>query len=252
MTAIHQDLTNPDDKFWSAADALLRGTKPTVNAFEVTIERLGSAIKMGLYERGDRLPTERELAEIMGVSRATVREAIRLLSERGLLVAKRGRSGGTFVVDDLPSSQLFKLHGKLELTATMLSEMLDHRLVVEMGTAELAAQRSDLQCLQELQTLVDLMEVEDNFGEYRKLDIKFHILIARATKNKLLQATVADIQADLTNFLGSVPYSRPVRINSTEQHQEIVDAIRDRKPDTARLAMQKHVLGTTSYLNGLL
>jgi GntR family transcriptional regulator, transcriptional repressor for pyruvate dehydrogenase complex len=251
MKAIHRETTS-NDKLWSAADALLRGTKPTVNACEVTIERLGSAIKMGLYEPGDRLPTERELAAIIGVSRATVREAIRLLSEQGILVSKRGRMGGTFVAEKFPVSRLPKTRGNLIFNASTIAEILDRRLVIEMGTAQLAAQRAQIEQIEDLQALVVAMDEADSYSEYRKLDIRFHILIARATNNNLLQATIADIQADLTDFLLSVPYSSPVRLNSSEQHQEIITAIRDRNPEAARLSMQKHVLGTRSYLQGLL
>jgi GntR family transcriptional repressor for pyruvate dehydrogenase complex len=117
------------------AEALLRGAKPTINLLEVTLERLGSAIKMGLYEPGDRLPSERELARMMGISRSTVREAIHLMTEQGILVAKRG-VGGTFVSEyPLPES-LMTLRHRLNQAGATLSEILDHRLVVEMGIAK--------------------------------------------------------------------------------------------------------------------
>ena len=74
------------------AEASLRGSKPTINPFEVTLERLGAAIKMGLYDPGDQLPSERDIAQMMGISWTTVREAIGLLVAQGVLVVKRGRA----------------------------------------------------------------------------------------------------------------------------------------------------------------
>src|SRR5579859_4778570 len=70
---------------------------PVRNAFEVTIERLAQSIRLGVLVEGDRLPPERELAETFGVSRVTLREAIKALRDAGLVESRRGRGGGTFV-----------------------------------------------------------------------------------------------------------------------------------------------------------
>jgi GntR family transcriptional regulator, transcriptional repressor for pyruvate dehydrogenase complex len=235
-----------------SADALLRGQKPTVNALEVTLERLGSAIKMGLYEPGDQLPSEREVAQIMGISRTTVREAIRLLSAQGILSVRRGRSGGTFVCNPPPSADLLNLRRKLQATGTSLVEILDYRLIVEPGIAELATQRAESSQLDELQDLVSWMKQVQDYPEYRKLDIQFHLLIARATQTQRLPAIVAEIHAELTDLLVSAPYSKSQRRHSTQQHQEIVDAIRQEEGDRARAVMLEHILATNSFLRGLL
>src|SRR5487761_2467971 len=71
---------------------------PVRNAFEVTVERLAQSIRLGVLVEGDRLPPERELADKFGVSRVTLREAIRALRDAGLVESRRGRGGGTFVV----------------------------------------------------------------------------------------------------------------------------------------------------------
>ena len=71
---------------------------PVRNAFEVTVERLAQGIRLGVLTEGDRLPPERELADTFGVSRVTLREAIRALRDAGLVESRRGRGGGTFVV----------------------------------------------------------------------------------------------------------------------------------------------------------
>ena len=246
-------MTSTNDQPLSAAEALLRGIKPTANPFEVTIERLGSAIKMGLYEPGDRLPSEREIADLMGISRATVREAIRVLATQGIVVVTRGRTGGTFVAKDFTPSKAKKIQHKLNENGVTLTEFLDYRLVVETSVVELAVSRAQEIHKAELQKLVDAMHnAENSFSDYRKLDIKFHLLIATATQNHRLAATMADIHAELSDLLSSVPYSKTAYIHSTQQHQEIVYAIRKNRPDVARLLMKEHLLATSSYLIGLL
>jgi len=234
------------------ADALLRGSKPTVNPFEVTLERLGAAIKMGLYEPGDQLPSERDIAQMMGISRTTVREAIGLLVTQGILVVKRGRTGGTFVSNQPPLPTVLEVRHRLNANGATLAEILDHRLIVEAGIAELAAQRAEETQVDELQDLVDRMRQIDVFSEYRKLDTQFHLLIAKTTQTNRLPAIVVDIHAELTDLLQTAPYSNAQRIHSTQQHQDIVDAIRQKDGDRARQLMQEHILATSSFLKGLL
>ncbi|MBF2026991.1 MAG: winged helix-turn-helix transcriptional regulator [Oscillatoriales cyanobacterium C42_A2020_001] len=94
-----EEIDSPNGSDNTAIAALLWNIKLSTNAYEMTVERLSAAIKMGLYRRGQQLPAERELAEIMGVSRTTLREAIRVLVEQGFLTVKRGRNGGTFVAE---------------------------------------------------------------------------------------------------------------------------------------------------------
>lgn len=235
-----------------SADALLRGPKPTVNAFEVTLERLSSAVKMGLYEPGDQLPSEREIADIMGVSRATVREAIRLMTEQGILVARRGRTGGTFVSKHPVPETLQNLRTRLSAKGTSIAGILDHRLVVESGVVELAAQRATDEQKWEMQGLVDAMEQADNPAEYRKLDTRFHLLIAAATQTDRLSSVVAEIHAELSDLLAAAPYSRAQCLHANDQHQLILDAICMGQSDLARMKLQEHILATNSYLNALL
>ncbi len=251
-TLCYRQTFRADGALRHLAQALLCGPKPTINAFEVTLERLGSAIKMGLYEPGERLPSEREIANLMGISRATVREAIRLLTEQGVLYSKRGRRGGTFVANTLPPESVMNLRQRLQSMGVSLEEILDHRLVVETGVAELAAQRAEAEQIQELQFLVNEMANTQDYGTYRKLDIKFHLLVARTTQTNRLPALVAEVHAEFSDLLMAAPYSLSQCLHSTAQHRAIVEAIRNRDPVAARSLMQEHILATNSFLMGLL
>ena len=148
-----------------SAEALLRSPRSSANAFEVTVERLGSTIKMGLFGPGEQLPTERDLCELMGVSRTTVREAIRVLTVQGIVRVRRGRSGGTFVCSQLTSPNVMELRKQVQRRGASLIEILDHRLVVETGIAELAAERRPAELHQRLVELAERMhEAEDDFS----------------------------------------------------------------------------------------
>ena len=226
---------------------------PTGNSFEVTVERLGSAIKMGFYKPGQQLPPERKLVEVLGVSRTTIREAIRVLSAQGILTVRRGRTGGTFVAAAMVPKNVRELHQSLKEKGTTLLEILDHRLVIESGVAELAAERASKAQRQGLQDLVAQMaKAESSFADYRQLDIQFHLLIAEAAGGGRLHGALTNIHIDLADLMSVVPYSREACEHSTAQHRQIATAIASGKPAKAREAMREHVLATTSFLRGLL
>ena len=107
-------------------------------AYEETLERLGTAIKLGLLEPGARLPAERELCRQLGISRSTLRQALTTLVQSGHLHATRGRSGGTFVAESPPPAEA----PSPELLAGW-RDVCDQRLAVELAIAVLAAERAD-------------------------------------------------------------------------------------------------------------
>src|SRR6478735_6436003 len=107
------------------------------NAFEETVERLLCAIKLGFIAQGETLPPERELAVQLDISRVTLREAIRALQESGYVESRRGRYGGTFVNETLPTSTPTR-----NVTAAEIDDVLTMRHVLEVGAAEAAAARA--------------------------------------------------------------------------------------------------------------
>src|SRR4051794_29774953 len=102
---------------------------PVRNAFEVTVERLAQSIRLGVLVGGERLPPERELAETLGVSRVTLREAIGALRSAGLIESRRGRGGGTFVV----SPRASRARTAKRQPPPAIDDMLDLRRIVEPG-----------------------------------------------------------------------------------------------------------------------
>src|SRR3954449_5976768 len=109
----------------------------TATTFEETVDRLGTAIRLGILAPGSRLPSERELADQLAISRSTLRQAITALVESGHLTSVRGRSGGTFVVPEPPLAE-----GSPGPLPDGWRQVLDLRFAIETGVAVLAAERA--------------------------------------------------------------------------------------------------------------
>jgi DNA-binding FadR family transcriptional regulator len=224
---------------------------PVRNAFEVTIERLAQSIRLGVLVGGDRLPPERELAETLGVSRVTLREAIGALRAAGLIESRRGRGGGTFVVS--PRTVRARPAGRQRRPATSgLDDMLDLRRIVEPGAAALAATRT--------LTAADRASLQRFLGEStncsagrrRLADSRLHMAIAAATESQSVVAVVGDVQLKLTDALRRIPVIPANIEHSDKQHAAVVAAILAGEPDVARSTMEEHIDASAALLRGLL
>jgi len=231
----------------NAGEALFRPVR-TGNAFEETVERLLQAIRLGVVGAGERLPSERELAERLGVSRVTLREAIRALSDAGYVESRRGRYGGTFVHDTLPAPP--EPDGKVD--AVSLEDALSLRYVLETGAAEMAAARSlspaDRQHL--TGTLAEAASAD--LDDYRRKDSRLHLAIAEVTASGSLTTAMADARTRVNQLLDRIPLLPPNLEHSNAQHEAIVDAILAGDAPAARRAMAEHIEGTASLLRAFL
>src|SRR5271168_4350140 len=145
-------------------------------AFEETVERLGTAIKLGLLAPGSRLPAERELCARMGIARSTLRQALTALGQSGHVYATRGRGGGTFVSDPPPPAD----PPSAEMRARW-RDTCDERLAVELGVAVLAAERAQPEDVQALEAIGATMErALEDFVAYRTADVRLHVGLAEA------------------------------------------------------------------------
>lgn len=224
---------------------------PVRNAFEVTVERLAQSIRLGVLADGDRLPPERELADTFGVSRVTLREAIKALRDAGLVESRRGRGGGTFVVSPKALRPQRAAHVDASITAT-LEDTLALRRVIEPGAAALAATRTlTASDRASLHRYLDDATTEQP-PRRRLADSRLHMAIAALGGSASVTAVVADVQMRLDELLRAIPVL-PVNIaHSDAQHAAIVDAILAGQADRARIEMEEHVDGTAALLRGFL
>jgi DNA-binding FadR family transcriptional regulator len=220
----------------------------TATTLEETVERLGTAIRLGLLGPGDRLPPERDLADQLGIARSTLRQALTSLTESGHLIALRGRGGGTFVSAAPPLAE----SSRVELDPCHLREVLDQRIAVEVGTVVLAAERATAEDLRRLHEHVETMRIVEDFSAYRRADVFFHLGIAEAARSARLLAAMTELQGQMSELIGHIAHPAPVLARSNEQHADLVAALERRDGWAAAQIVREHLKGTEQVLAGLL
>ena len=206
---------------------------------ESVVDSLERAIRDGKLSEGDRFPPERMLAPQLGVSRATVREALHELELKGLVERRQGR--GTVVLETGRGALAQLLLRKLDPVARDLLELMDFREAIEVPITARAAKYATGADIVRLERLADRMESEVSSKRYSELDAQFHEAIARASHNPLLVKLVR-LSADWTTSTRNPRLEGVARRRiSLEGHREILDRIRHRDPEAAAQAMQDHL-----------
>ena len=233
-------------------DAVLRPLRGG-NAFESTVEQLATAVRLGVFAYGEYLPPERELAERLGVSRMTLRDAIAALRDSGLVTTRRGRGGGTVVVyQGVGRGRVGPTRSGVRHGAA-LSDALSFRRVVEPGAAYLAAGR-ELSADQREWLRTSAQEVcsAPDHAAHRVADSRLHLAIATLSGSPMLIAAVTRAQAALQEPLAAMPMLLRNISHSDAQHEAIVAAVLAGDGDGARAVMEEHCDATAALLRGLL
>ncbi|MFJ9774303.1 FadR/GntR family transcriptional regulator [Kitasatospora sp. NPDC101157] len=245
------DVTREQARLDWEAGAIFRPIR-TGNAFEETVERLLQAIKLGVFGPGDRLPAERDLAARLGVSRETLREALRTLQQADCVESRRGRYGGTFVTYRMPEPDVADLRRAARDLGGALEDALTYRQVLEVGAAEAAARRP-LSPEQRAHLEGRLTELDAApAGQYRQLDSRFHLAIGELTGSPALAAAITEARMRLNDLLNAIPMLDRNIEHAAEQHRAMVRAILDGDGDAARRATEEHLAATASLLRGFL
>jgi GntR family transcriptional repressor for pyruvate dehydrogenase complex len=217
-------------------------------AFEETVDRLGTAIKLGLLPPGARLPAERELCARLGIARSTLRQALTALTQSGHVFATRGRGGGTFVSDPQPPA--------VPPSAQVMAqwrETCDARLAVELGVAVLAAERAPSADLDVLDDVAAALEhALEDFTVYRQADVRLHVGLAEATGSSRLVQAMTEVQGAMTDLISYIAHPPEVLASSNAQHRRMLAAMRERDAMRAARVMSEHLQGTEHILAGLL
>src|SRR4051812_45808575 len=222
------------------------------HAFEACVEQLATAIRLGVYPLGTALPPERELAAILQVSRATLREAMAALREAGLVETTRGRGGGT-VVTLKPRSPSARAAARTspERRRDWL-DALDYRRIVEPGAAWLAAS-ADLSDArrQDLERAHADVAAAQRPAAHRQADSRFHLTVASLADSPRVIEAVTSVQSTLHEMLLAIPVLQTNIAHSDRQHAVLVRAIVAADAERARKAMEEHCDDTAALLRGL-
>jgi GntR family transcriptional regulator, transcriptional repressor for pyruvate dehydrogenase complex len=228
-----------------ARDLLLSPVEPT-GAVEQVVRRIGEAIGAGLLAPGERLPGQIELAETLGVARMTLRQALAVLEDAGLIEIRRGRTGGAFVAPDPPPPALDPP------TAEQLRALTDWRRAISGEAAALAALRHTAAELVSLRAAAHAAETAaGDAAAFRRADARFHVRIAELARSDRLVAAEAQLQVELGEVLAITPGPARARRVSQAGHGPIVAAIAKRDADAARAATIRHAEATHDWVRGL-
>jgi GntR family transcriptional repressor for pyruvate dehydrogenase complex len=205
--------------------------------------RLQQLIDERTISPGERLPPERELASMFGVSRASMREALNQLVLKGLIDRRPGR--GTIVLNREPSDQSRSLQALRGLGAN-LSDAWDFRAVIEPAIAAQAASRATRADLIRLEEILRFMDRDEALPTFASLDRQFHELIARSCHNPLL-ASLSDLAFEWIDATRDKSFQTKQRWKvSRKGHREIFAALSMGDPDAAEQAMSKHLKDVAS------
>ena len=213
------------------------------------VRQIKEALFAGKLQAGDKLPTERELAERFETSRASVREALRTLEPEGLIRIKKGAEGGIFIahVDHRPAAKSFQT--LLQLRKVSIHEIAEVRLIVEPQAARLAASRAKSEDLRELEEEIRKMSASVKAKELpRFYDLRFHLLIARAAHNAVLELLAESMLGVASKAISQLNPSRDTLLHVLSRHRKVMEAVRQRDPDAAFESMREHIVDVQTRL----
>lgn len=206
---------------------------------EQVARALADAIALGLLPHGQQLPSEVELSDRFKVSPTTVRHALTLLRNRGLLETRRGRTGGSFVTaPDDPAHHVLEVR-LLETPSSDIRDLGDHYAAIGGAAAALAAERADSDDIARLREAADLVAVASNARERRRGEGLFHIEVAAAAQSVRLTREEIALQRDIAPLIW-LPMSKP-ESSAVSQHEALAAAIAARDACGARQAAEEHV-----------
>jgi len=212
------------------------------------VDVIQNQILSGEYKPGDRLPSENELAEIHGVSRFSVREALKKLNSMGLVIVQQGK--GSFINTITPISYMKPLLPLLMVSDHDIELVLYTRLPIEMQTVSLAAQKAKPQHISLLRELMRQMEAalyNDDQDTYNKLDLEYHMCIAEASGNPILYE-ILDILQDLLTRQIRRTSSSLSKNRSIKRHRMLLDSIENGESDLASEIMRLHIMDSIIFM----
>ena len=213
-----------------------------ISISEQVYEQLRKQLLRGEWKPGDKLPSENELAENLGVSRVTVRQAIQKMAALGLLETRLGE--GTFVRPFMPDMVMSNIIPLAYLGENTLLEVLEFRKIIEITTTELAVEKVTDEDIRSLEKIYDrMLFVQEDKTAFFQADFDFHLEIAKITRNTLVIKTYS-ILRDLLE----VAMERIVDVRGTKggiyYHNLLLEAIKSRDSERCRKVMEHHISDT--------
>jgi len=212
---------------------------------EAIVQRIVQMIGEGQWKAGDQLPAQRRLAQELGVSMASLREALQTLQGMGVLEVRHGQ--GTFVCHDPSKIGERCLNLALVLNREMVRDFLDARRAIEGGLAYLAAQRAGPEQVARLTSLAQGMKAAvaaRDDARFDELDVTFHRLVSQMSNSDILQYLGSTLFGTLEQFIRAVPHTP----QGWQRHADVCAAISEQDPDRSQEAMQTLIDASATYI----
>jgi GntR family transcriptional repressor for pyruvate dehydrogenase complex len=210
-------------------------------------EKIAAQIKDAIFDKkfkpGERLPSERELADIFRTSRVTVRSAILTLKNGGLLYVKKGTGGGTFVADDIGETEISELlENIIKWKNISIHNVIEVRNIIEPQIAYMAAKNATDQDIKRIWVTIEELEYFFKIkNKFQSGDENFHKALSAAAKNPLLSVFQASLIYILFKFIYHINWQEEHKKSILMQHRNIAEQVAQKKPESAREAMLEHL-----------
>ena len=210
---------------------------------EVIVDKIRELMREGQLKPGDRLPPERELCERFGVSRVTMREALRMLESAGLVEIRVGARGGAFVTAPTSNWVGEGLADLLTLSVISAADVTEVRMVLEVGIVPLVCERATEEDFAALEKICQRSEDALRDGEYSMdISLEFHTRVAQATHNPAVQMLVESFRGPILMSLQEAREAAPEMGGlGTKEHERFIEAIRRRDAEAASRIMREHL-----------
>jgi DNA-binding FadR family transcriptional regulator len=229
----------------AATPGLLQQQLATPSRIDEIADRLITAIAIGEYLPGARLPVERELATSLGAGRMTVRAALARLVERGLLETRRGRGGGSYVLDQWPESSTDVVGRTLRARLDELRDRCDAICRLQGTVCRAAAESRSQHDVSVLQTRFEAYRTAKSGLDAQQADSQFHLAIMDAAHNDVLTQVLLDLKATVSigapaHLWGEPSTMRRMELRALREHEQLVAAIADGRGDDADELARHH------------
>jgi GntR family transcriptional regulator, transcriptional repressor for pyruvate dehydrogenase complex len=214
----------------------------------IIVDQIRVLMRQGQLQPGDRLPAERELCEHFGVSRVTVREALRVLEANGLVEIRVGARGGAFVRSPSKERVGEGILDYLTMSAVTSGDVTELRMVLELGIIPLVCERATEQDIEDLLALCHRAREALASGTYDvSMSVEFHTRVAQCAHNGAIELLLPSLQGPILMSLEEAQQVAPeMGRKGTQEHLAFVQAVRDHKVDAAVEIMRAHLERTAA------
>jgi DNA-binding FadR family transcriptional regulator len=238
---------------WRSSMSVFKPAKQN-RVFEDVVEQIQDAILSGQFKPGDILPSERDLREVFKVSRGTIREALRILEQKGLIEIKLGVGGGAIVKEASIDAVSESLDLLIRHQKVSMSHLAEFRIGMEGDMAAIAVMRATPKEIEELEKIMKRAQSycdggPDYVRQFLEADMQFHQALSKITKNPMYEVISRIIHENILSYYTTFIEERGISLKENcKDFSRIVEAMKKKHPEEARAIIREHITRYASFL----